>query len=165
MQLTKTDRLAFVRAVMDDVPRVDYNEKAQALVQKLFRAGSDPVFLKIIDEYGAHFKHTYIETPEGLSNAVILGDVVGFNIEVLYPNEWLALEALGLLNTKQNEQRTKLRAEVSGIIEGCKTLKQAETRLPELKKYLPVDRNGPQTANLPVANVVASLVKAGWPKG
>lgn len=32
MNLTKTDKAAFVRAVMADVPRVDYNEKARALL-------------------------------------------------------------------------------------------------------------------------------------
>lgn len=88
MRLTKSDKEAFVRAVMDDVPMVDYDEHRHSalLCQRVFA-------------------------------------------------------------------------------ETCSTLKTAKERLPEFEKYLPTERGTTGTINLPVANTVADLINAGWPKG
>lgn len=65
----------------------------------------------------------------------------------------------------QTASRNALESKLNAIIGGCTTLKQAMERLPEFVKYLPQERGGKVISTLPaIANVVADLTAAGWPK-
>jgi hypothetical protein len=56
------------------------------------------------------------------------------------------------------------RRKLCAIVEGCSTLKQLQTLLPEFVDYMPTE--AAPTKNLPaVANMVSDLSKLGWPKG
>lgn len=162
MKLTKSDREAFVAAVMDDVPKVDYDAQAEKLATALLlerlpetikQAYGDPNLRPCI-------VHSYISLPSGLQN--FYGPApfpVGF-----YDNE--ALTALGEKAIEQSRADSKLRENLASVIASCSTLKQAKERLPEFEKYLPAERDASGLSNLPaVSNVVAQLTKAGWPKG
>jgi hypothetical protein len=64
---------------------------------------------------------------------------------------------------EEDEARVKAERSLQYVVNGCTTLKQLETRLPEFKKYFPTAEK--PAANLPaLANVVADLSKLGWPK-
>lgn len=169
MKLTKSDRDAFVRAVMDDVPQVDYDEEAKKLAQA---ALLDAMPKKVRAAYDAHpeyFKSKSVETPYHLRDLHVFGvpDSGGYGclrtdsfIEV-----WAELQHLAERKDAQKEKLSRLREKLAAVIGGCSTLKQAQERLPEFIKYLPADRTGTGVSGLPVvANVVADLTAAGWPK-
>jgi hypothetical protein len=167
MRLTKTDKEAFVRAVMDDVPKIDYEEMISDRLQawiidnicpaEIKAAWKNPEARPLLD-----FKYTYM--PGRFPN-----------LYMVRPSDWgfdekcPIYDELGALQDKSAEQRlqrNELKERLKALIEGCSTLKVAEARLPEFKEYLPADRDGGKTDNLPaISNVVATLVAAGWPKG
>jgi hypothetical protein len=160
MKLTKTDREAFVRAVMNDVPMVDYNEKARALamehlvaslpsaVRALWNDNALRGYVKVIRHY-TQYPLDNITGPEG-----------DFSIAVT-----AQLDSLATAMSDQNDERRELQERLAGVIAGCSTLAKATKVLPEFVKYLPADRDGTGVTNLPaISGVVADLTKAGWPK-
>lgn len=164
MRLTKADKDAFIKAVIDDVPQIDYNEKTRTLVHNWAVARMPRV---VQDAYRAHpeyFENNYVHTPGGLCG-VFAPTGSKSNISKDDPEFWKQLCELDELNSAQDKVISNLRTKVRAMIEGCSTLKTAQERLPEFIKYLPADRDGTGTTNLPVANTVADLMNAGWPKG
>lgn len=161
MKLTKTDREAFVRAVMDDVPQVDYDEQAKKLATSLALAS---IPKRIQDVYNDKEQRSYLSRPYiGLPHPLQAFYGPPHEGVEFYKND--ELKALAAKLADQNAAREALRLDITSMIAACSTLKQAEERLPEFAKYLPAERGSSGLANLPVANVVASLTKAGWPKG
>ena len=58
-----------------------------------------------------------------------------------------------------------LRKQLTAVIDSCNTLKQAKAALPEFVKYLPGEPGNAIDRTLPVVgNLVADLMKLGWPK-
>jgi hypothetical protein len=167
MKLTKSDREAFVRAVMDDVPTIDYNEQCRSIV-KAWGISTLPEELQpIAKKHPEFFGTRYIYAPSGLDNlyAIAHPDFGNSMMRHKSPEEYAKVEALGEASRKQNETRNALREKLTATIGACSTLKQAKERLPEFEKYLPAERGVTGTINLPVANLVAELMNAGWPKG
>lgn len=163
MKLTKSDKEAFVRAVMDDVPKEDFQEQAHKLVTDYHFKKLPAKVRKVIAEIGADWVRTwYVSLPCGLGST----HCTTFDGQPHYD----ALEVPGVAELAEKEKaqsrtRRELKAKVEAMIAGCSTLKQAKERLPEFEKYLPQDRDGTGVGNLPaIANVVADLVTAGWPK-
>ncbi|MHB8915387.1 MAG: Nmad5 family putative nucleotide modification protein [Thiobacillus sp.] len=160
MKLTKIDKLAFVRAVMNDVPQVDYNEMVRNL------AISDLVS-RFPDEIKAIWKNPALRAYIARDTHFHYGrSINGF----MGPSGTLSAETkaeilrLDELNSSQLATRRSLKESVQAVINGCSTLKQAKDRMPEFEKYLPSER-APVTQNLPaISNVVAELTKVGWPK-
>lgn len=163
MRLTKHDKDAFVRAVLDDVPYVDYSEQARKLVMK-----------HLISLLPGIVQQAYKENPEWIKTARVnlpnyLQDFYGPTFEyvsyVYFPGE--LKEQLAELSDAAKEQsntRKTLEDTVTGLINSATTLKAALKNFPEFAKYLPADRDAAGTANLPAANVIADLTNAGWPK-
>jgi hypothetical protein len=164
MKLTNHDRAVFVRAVMDDVPQIDYNEQAQAIVEAaaLRTLPADVAKLYGNKKLRGFLKtNVYYHTPGELRSVSIPINVT------LEPAEDLALEELAEGLGAQNALRAALKDKLLGAIHACSTLNVAKKMLPEFLQYLPQERQ-PNVADrsMPVvANVVADLVKAGWPKG
>ena len=162
MKLTNTVRDAFVRAVMDDVPEIDYGAQAQKIVIDLAVKQLPPKLKAVWDDKTIrdNIRVIGVYAIEGLPAFYVPGGKVK-----LTSAQTDNLRDLYAKRQDQGAARRELREKVSGVIYACNTLKQAEARLPEFIKYLPKDTES-VTANLPaVANVVAELTKAGWPKG
>lgn len=163
MKLTKSDREAFVAAVLNDVPSVDYNDQAQKLVRaELETKLPDKVLSVLKDKTIAHYiEAKYVVMPGKLQDFYTAA-AAGFEKS---DSLIKALEQIDRLDRVQTDALTQLREKVAGVIGACTTLKQAIERLPEFTQYLPANRDESGLANLPViSNVVAELVQAGWPK-
>ena len=163
MNLNKYDREAFVRAVMDDVPSTDYVTQMRDLGAKTVIASLPPEVKGVLEKHPEYLERGGVVMP-GSGNLYMVRP----NPRVLrdgYPEVWAELVELESKNREQAARREALEAKLKAIIEGCRTLKQAKERLPEFEKYLPAERGVTGTTNLPVANLVAELIAAGWPKG
>lgn len=159
MKLTKNLREAFVRAVMADVPKVDYREQLQKVV-------TDAAVALLPAPVATAYKQfpEYIETRRVWAGATYLS--VPAADEVVFPPEVeKEIARLEALNDAQEENRSALRTKLTAAANSVTTRKALADLLPEFEKYLPAD-DRTATLNLPaVANVVADFVKAGWPKG
>ena len=167
MRLTKSDKEAFVRAVMDDVPNVDYHEQVRSKL-KAWGIESLPEEMRpLAKKYPDYFNAHYIGTPAYCPSVKTICDPnwswSGF--QEREPAKYAELVALGELEGEQQKTRDALRRKITGLINECSTLKTAQQRLPEFVKYLPAERDVTGTVNLPVANVLAELTNLGWPKG
>jgi len=164
MNLNQYDRQAFVKAVMDDVPDVDYDEPAQKLARQTIESLLPPAIRALSKADREYLECNHYMMPGRLSNFYHVGHG-GRMIEVQAPDVWKELVALEKLSREQDSTRAALRGHLTQVIGACRTLKQARERLPEFEKYLPTERsNGSGLTNLPVANLVAELTAAGWPK-
>lgn len=164
MRLTATDKDAFVRAVMDDVPEIDYNEIARNKIAAKINELMPPMVKEAMNKHPEWLSTpAYTNTPFHLTGCYIFAPS-GFDIAKQHPELWAELIELGNANQKQNLARYELEMKVRGLIRTCSTLKTATERLPEFVKYLPADRDASGTKNLPVANLVSDLIDAGWPK-
>lgn len=164
MKLTKADKEAFVRAVMDDVPIVDHNEEAASLVMAEVIANMPEKVKTVYEAHPEWIKREYISLPRYLRG--MYGPVRSYtNASELSKELQERLDALAAAEKEQQRVRRELEQKVGAIINSCTTLKQAKERLPEFEKYLPAERGSFGTAQLPVvANLVTDLVNLGWPK-
>lgn len=184
MKLTKKIKADFVEAVLADVPRSNYPTKVEDLLRKNYFALRKKLKLDgIVDwrlslkrlcvayyehlgteEISAHqdtsvnsweYKYHVIAviTAHGLSNAEVDSLENAPEISELVQKY---IDELTLINT--------LRKKLEATIAACTTLKQAKECLPEFEKYLPAEA-APADRSLPVVgNLVADLIKVGWPK-
>jgi len=169
MRLTDVHRQAFVKAVMDDVPKVDYPSLLEKIVAEDMRQHLPaPVVALMRDAklkgYLAWGRcHWTVHTSDKLEWETLGAPrIEGYKLSKGAEEKCNALIAdAGAQLEQRKEMQNKLRA----AIKGCKTRKQAVDTFPELEKYLPAG-DEPTTQNLPaIANLVADLAKAGWPKG
>lgn len=166
MRLTKCDRQAFVIAVLDDIPKIDYEAQAHKLIREFGITTYPEEVQPLVKKYPEFFKASHVgRLPYGVGNlyAKIRPDVAG-NLEK-YSELWDQLVELGKQQSEQSNARVELEAKLQAVISQCSTLKVALERLPELGKYLPQDKPNSVAKNLPVANLVSDLVALGWPKG
>lgn len=163
MRLTRSDKEAFIRAVMDDVPMIDYDEMARKLVVETIDSIMPEEIRVAHKKFPEWFKtDTYIDTPYGCPSMFVFAPD-SFSAQN-HSELWKRLKEIGELANAQQKARSALERKVIGMIETCTTLKAAQERLPEFLKYLPADRDGTGVTNLPVANTVTALMEAGWPK-
>ena len=165
MRLTNSDRRAFVRAVMADVPVIDYGIQVFNLVKPLVLATLPK---EVIAMWNNNKLKGYIQTeiPEGISYKLTATTNFRLPVSDWKPSEEIKakLEELGDLYDQQKENNWKLETKLEGTIAGINTLKRALELLPEFAKYLPADRSN-SVGNVPmIADVVVELTKAGWPK-
>lgn len=169
MRLNKSQKDAFVRAVMHDVPSVDYDEKAKEVVI----ASLNKIIPKEVFEFYKKFPDWqyvyYYLTPSHLSNVVYMfphglriADYGGSVVRDEDPEAWAMLVEFSEAAQKQSAERSNMEDQLRGIINSCSTLASAKKRLPEFEKYLPQEAS--VASNLPVANLVSDLNKMGWPK-
>lgn len=168
MRLTETDKEAFVRAVMDDVPKHDFDTMAQQIVTGYFKKVLPKKVLAVVEdkETRDYIDSNYVGMPNGLNYYYYSRcRPLGWQGWAQLPDDVkVRLLELATFKKEQDKTRSTLRAEVRGMIEPVTTLKAALAKLPEFAKYLPAERGPVVIAGLPVANVVAELNKAGWPK-
>ena len=168
MKLTNYDRDAFVASAMEDVPTVDYSAQAQKLWVETIKASLPVDLLNTIAKYPDWFDANYVNLPGVLQNFCTKFCASGNRSDwgKAFPDLKTQIEELADKLRQQNESHCALRQQLRNAISLCNTLKQAEEALPEFKKYLPEDRDGDKKCRqMPViANLVADLMNAGWPK-
>lgn len=170
MRLNKSDKEAFVRAVMDDVPEINYDELINEATQNYLLDHVLPAEIAAIyrrNDLRPFLERSYTHMPGNLCNVYSVKSRE-FNFTDL-PNDHPILRDLRDLKLKQDAQHSERRLlenRLKGVIEACSTLKSATERLPKFVAYLPADRDGTGVTGLPaISDVVAVLVAAGWPKG
>lgn len=160
MRLTTYHKQAFVRAVLDDVPSVDYQAQMQRLlVDAAIAAMPEPVKKIYKDpKLKDWVKHSFFSTPSNFSNVCV---PVPHPEDLRNPELDAQVKVLADAHYKQRDDRIALRHKLECAIGGCNTIKQAHTLLPEFAAYLPEEDK--PTKNLPaVANLAVSLMEAGW---
>lgn len=163
MRLTKFDKDAFVRAVLDDVPYVDYSEQARKLAMKHLISLLPGIVQQAYKENPEWIKTAPVSLPSHLQD--FYGPALGHVSYVTFPDELKEqLHTLSDAAKEQSNTRKTLEDKVTGLINSVTTLKAALKNFPEFAKYLPADRDAAGTVNLPAANVIADLTNAGWPK-
>ncbi len=161
MRLTQSIRQSFVRAVMDDVPKIDYAEKVCKLAQEsALRALPPPIAKASKDkELSKHLESSYCGFGHGISTRVP-GRIQRENFNEA---DKQALADLVAKHLEQDEQRDKLEDKLNSCAQSCSTRKLLAEMLPEFSKYLPAEYE--PLKNLPVVTgLVDDFTKAGWPK-
>lgn len=163
MRLTKSHREAFVRAALDDVPRIDYDEQIDNLVQEYLESICPDNVLKAYknQKTKGYFRATHITVYRYHRRYFYLVPHEDYEL----PNEIREkINAIYEEKGKQAETRNSLERKLEGAISAFSTRKAAAEAMPEFEKYLPTEADKTSN-NLPaVANLVADLIAAGWPK-
>lgn len=166
MRLTNTMRDAFVRAAMNDVPQVDYNERVSKLVEAEVKAefakdfpGAD--YDKLVA--AGWLEQSWYATPRGLSNPyVYMPPNFAHRFETRIGEQ---VAAMATASRTQDNIRDELEAKLKSVAYSVSTREALAKALPEFEKYLP-EAPDAVAKNLPaVANIVADFSRAGWPKG
>lgn len=167
MRLTNFLRDAFVRAVMHDVPSINYEEQAHKLARDHVRVMFNKEFPNIDYDKACQsewFNGGSINMPYGI-HGIHIKCMTCWNMLKDEGKVWPKLEALGVKKKEQEKKLTELESRLKGVAYACTTRKQLEEALPEFSAYLP-EEEAKAAKNLPaVANVLAEFVQAGWPKG
>ena len=162
MKLTKTQKDSFVKRVMEDVPRVDYTEKARKLIQAEAITQMPQPVLELFQNINLrhHLAVNYVYT--GFSGQV----AIFCSPHYVKSDELIeVLKQIKADSDRKWEERRVLENKIRAVIYSCSTLKMALRELPEFAEYLPRE-NSPIINNLPIRNSVAHLVtelmNAGW---
>lgn len=167
VRLTQNSREAFIRAVMHDVPTVNYVpefQKAQKeaylkqVPQRIKNLFKDPELAKWIGTTEFYTNGVGIQTVPFPTNEE-LKDIVDSNV-FKDPEVVKITEA----RKEQEAKRQTLLQHLRSVVAACNTFKQLEAALPEFKQYMPKKEYTPMMYPLSVVNVVDEFKKAGWPK-
>lgn len=158
MRLTKIIRESFVRAAMQDVPHIEFDEQIRKLIVDNVIAQMPP------DMHKAYKKH-----PELFNKS---GDYIDNSIGYVYlpcaikpaPEAIRAARELCEKRRLQQVERKALKEKLKAAAESVTTRKALIALLPEFEKYLPADEPAACKTLPAVANLMADFTKAGWPK-
>lgn len=156
MKLTNTIRDAFVRAVLNDVPEIDYSEEKSRILQAEARERLPAKVRAIFDDK---------ELRGFLGTKYVKGCYVYAATD--YEPTAGTLKKIEAINKKNDAQRTRnqeLRSKLYAVARSVTTRDALAKALPEFVKYLPASEAAASRMVPVVANVVADFVKAGWPK-
>ena len=166
MRLTNYMRDAFVKAVMNDVPQIDYSQIAHKVAQDYLVECMPPKVRAVYDDSQTrHYlttTHTYF--PGTINNASMrgVGDDCYWWKET--PDLRDKISEIAQQLGDQTVRLGELESKINAVAYACTTREALAKAPPEFEKYLPAEAT--KAANLPaVANVVADFVKAEWPKG
>ena len=157
MRLDKYTKASIVKAIMQDVPPIDKAKRRVDLQAAIVKAMS-PEARKLYNKTPSalrthHVGDALCDSRSWSTRDITVGDVTEKQLEELHKPY-----------KDEDDARAATKCKLQGIVEGCSTLKQLQTLLPEFKQYMPTE--AAPTKNLPaVANMVADLSKLGWPKG
>lgn len=159
MRLTKTLRQSFVRAAMNDVPEIKYDDEIRKVAKQEAEAMMPPEVAKVykknpewfesVARYVSGFGYVYLPCPSNMK----MSDSFYEKVKALVESR----------NTQQNS-RNALETKLAAAAESVTTRKALAELLPEFAKYLPADEATTCRSLPAVANLVADFAKAGWPK-
>jgi hypothetical protein len=165
MRLTKYSKHAFIRAVMQDVPMIDYHEQITKLavddtVERL------PPAVKML--WNNAELRPYINLGKMRFDHLVSCYVPSMD-EYLEPSTLTMVPTLVTINKllaankQQDLARSQLKRKLESATQACTTTQALLKLFPEFAKYLPAEDS--PTKNLPaLANLMAEFVAAGWPK-
>lgn len=166
MKLTKTHKEAFIRAVLADLPEVDYRAVAHKLLQdfaysKMPKEAQAVFDNKDIRHYlvGNSWHLSYVGYIAYVGLSANNSESNGVEKEQLITN----LKAVEAQAEEQFKNKERIEEKLRAVIAGCNTLKSALARLPEFEKYLPKEIEGTQSVPA-ITDLVVSLASLGWPK-
>lgn len=156
MKLNKYTKQGIVRAILQDLPKVDKTKRRadlQAAIVKAMSPAARKLYKDTPEALRTEFVGSLVYDGNYGSRDLVVGDVNKDTIKALCkPYE------------AEDEARHQAEWQLKNAIDGCSTLNALKKALPEFEKYYPT-ANEP-TKNLPaMANVVADLSRLGWPKG
>lgn len=147
MKLTNYLREAFVRAVVQEIPKPDETVIVKQAQDALYAAMS------------ADVRRVYRKNPKALRSEYVYGLRERQGVDLIVGDAKCDETLKHLVGTykARNEVAEKLKR----VAFGCSTTKQLKDALPEFAHHVP-DETKP-TANLPaISNIVADMVKLGW---
>jgi hypothetical protein len=151
MKLTKYQKEAIVRAIMNDTPRKDEKTAKEEIQAALVKAMS-PECRKL-----------YKKTPKALRDARVSGYDYGFDYSFDVIKGDADIEPILAPYRAARDARNKARDQLYSAVMAHSTTKALLKALPEFEKYYPTEAQ--PAKNLPaLANVMADLTKLGWPK-
>lgn len=163
MKLTSSHRIAFVAAVLNDIPQIDYQQEAKKLVDAYFAARCHEDVVAFEKKYPGRIRQFYVAGPNHTSCHSAFVDCAQHNLDSSHPDLYAQLSVISADAEVQYTNIKAVREKLTASIKACSTVKHARERLPEFEKYLPFEAE--PTKDLPaVANLVADLAKLGWPK-
>lgn len=163
MKLSNTIRDAFIRAVMADVPSVDYGVVFQDYA---LRVSADALPVAVRRLWNDPKTREWVATRNvfGHYNGLI-AEVPGFDRDALKKLLTPERERLSALKKEQEATRNVLEQRVKAAAYSVGTRKALVEMLPEFERYLPADEAAANRQLPVVANLAADLTAAGWPKG
>jgi len=172
MRLNESIRSAFVNAVLNDTPKVDYVEQRRKIIQDHLFAIAPAAILRVYKDQDLRrflrLDHVSYEGASGSRLSWGLGKYwlvpdTSYTYKIEDKSILKQLHAIDEQETAQVNQRTELEKKLRATILAFNTVKQARDALPEFVKYLP-DEADPKCKTLPaITDLVTDLVKAGWP--
>jgi len=158
MRLTKLIRESFVRAAMQDVPHIEYDEQIRKVIFDNVVAQMPPEMLK------AYQKHPKLFNTDGRYIDNQIGYVyLPCSIAPAPEAIRCALELVEKRRVQKNA-RQSLKEKLQAAADSVTTRKALIALLPEFEKYLPADEPAACKTLPAVANLLADFTKAGWPK-
>jgi hypothetical protein len=186
VNLSQTQKKAFVEAVMADVPKINHDEEIGKIARADLESRVPPEILELSQrehgKYRKFFNHatwrvregrTRIEKKPGghriqLEAAVtgvhVVSEHSGYSALNVSEAAWKKIEPLVNAWDADIVKRNALAERMELTLSRVRTLKQLQEAYPELKKYMPPDQPA-YTAMVPATNIIRELMDAGWPKG
>lgn len=160
MKLTRYLRAAYVRAALDDIPTVDYDELIRKTVYDIVVASlPEPMRAFLNSEHGHFMAHDFFYAGE-ISISVPCSR---HHCTTLYGQIDLAVASLRNARLEQDNRCSELYDKLSAVANSCTTTEALARALPDFAKYIP--KPEPKVA-MPVAvtGVLEAFKAAGWPK-
>lgn len=162
-------RDAFVRAVMQDVPKADYHQQIQDMLQAAILEAMPPAVRAVWEDKATrdYIITSYCSYDIGLSFKMP-GRYEHHrepDMPVIAAAHDKAIRELVRRRDAQVKKMDDLQAKLMAAARACRTRKALAEMLPEFEKYLPADEPTAVRTLPVVANIVADFTKAGWPKG
>ena len=160
MRLTNTLRDAFIRAVMQNVPSINYDAQVTKLVQDDIRAQLPAKIREIADDQDLrrYIHRETIWTASEFTNVVVYSD----GSARLSDTAKAELNALTVKARAQSSKRDSLKSRLHACAYGVSTRKALAEMLPEFERYLPADEPAAMRSLPVVANVINEFKAAGW---
>lgn len=179
MRLTQMMKDAFVNGILADVPEVDYGEQIRKIATddlmkqvptEVLILWDDPKLKGYVSQAGANFGRTPKDRPsngwlgkENLFHGVQIYGIPSSGTLKLSDKAQRKVNDLGKKALAQQKEREQLRIKLKGLTLAYITTQTMAKAVPEFAKYLPAEHTTDRSVPV-VANVVTSLMKAGWPK-
>jgi hypothetical protein len=185
MKLTKAHKAEFVRAVLADVPTKNYPTQAEDLARKMCFAKYKELGIDKVDARRLAHAGFYVSVwKDATADTMVASKPNNTSYRLYSRNSFAHFAGKGLTDSEIDEitdcsemmvirqgyadelnMLNSLRKQLTAAIDTCSTLKQAKEALPEFVKYLPGEPGNAIDRTLPVVgNLVADLMKVGWPK-
>lgn len=162
MKLTNAIRDRFIKAAMSDVPKTDYQEKANALTKEWLESQMAAIFPGVdMAKAEPWLEQRSVYMPGSLRPLYTFSPdyhILKSNVKL-----WAKLEAIARDMDEQAKRRDQLEEQLRGCAYSASTVKALRDLLPEFAHYLP-DEATPAKMLPATTGVVKAFHAAGWPK-